>query len=545
MRSYLILFVAGLLLTLILTPLVRRLALRLGVVDVPDNHRRIHLQPTPRLGGAAIYLAFMIIILCAPMLGTLVGQELRNEWRTVGALLIPAGLIFLLGVYDDFRDAGPIFKFSIQLLAVALLYSFGYSVNRLSNPFGGPIDIPLWMSFPLTAVWVIGITNAFNLIDGLDGLASGASIFALFSLFICSLSQGHPEVSLMSIVLVGAVMGFLRYNFNPATIFLGDSGSLFLGFMAAALSLAGAQKGSTIVAVAIPLVSFGLPIADVSIAIARRFISGEALFKGDRRHIHHMLLRRGFSQRQAAIALYGVCAVFSLFGVLLLNPHRSLGALIFVIIGVGVVIGVQHLGYYEFNVLRNHIRQKISIQRQVLAANVRIERSRSEMLQARNGDGLLAALSELCLSKDFDAVALELVEPKLIALLDGHLIEHRFDFVEEARATWNWKREPPSNEEDLSDNRYWSLRLPLTKREGQSLGSVTFFRDLERADPFADFSQICGALRLDLGAALELLDHKEPPVFHPPASSGPTATAGLIGKPGITGFRRTVFESEK
>src|SRR5688572_28156709 len=107
MRSYLILFVAGLLLTLILTPLVRRLALRLGVVDVPDNHRRIHLQPTPRLGGAAIYLAFMIIILCAPMLGTLVGQELRNEWRTVGALLIPAGLIFLLGVYDDFRDAGP------------------------------------------------------------------------------------------------------------------------------------------------------------------------------------------------------------------------------------------------------------------------------------------------------------------------------------------------------------------------------------------------------------------------------------------------------
>lgn len=538
MQSYLVLFLSGLLFTLLLTPFVRWAAIRLGVVDIPDNHRRIHAQPTPRLGGVAIFTSFMIVLFCSPLLGTVIGQEFREEQRMIAAMLAPAALVFLLGVYDDFREIKPLLKFTVQLLAVALLYWFGYRVKNISSPFGGSIEIPIWMSFPMTALWVIGITNAFNLIDGLDGLASGASIFALFSLFICSLSQGHAEVSFMSIALVGAVMGFLRYNFNPATIFLGDSGSLFLGFMAASLSLAGAQKGSTIIAVAIPLVSFGLPIADVSIAVARRFISGEALFKGDRRHIHHMLLRRGFTQRQVVIVLYGVCAIFTLFGVLLLNPHRSLGALIFTIIGVGIVFGVQHLGYYEFNVLRNHLRQKISIQRQVLAANVRIERSRTEMLQAQNGDGLLTALSELCLSKDFDGVALELTEPSLIALLDDRLVTHRLENVDEKKATWNWKREAAPAEADPRLDRYWSLRLPLAKREGQPLGAVTFFRDLGRVDPFADFSQICGALRTDLGAALELLDHKETPLFQP-------STSGILSQPSIANFRKTVFEAEK
>src|SRR5215813_9724713 len=180
------------------------------------------------------------------------------------------------------------------------------------------------------------------------GLAAGASVFALISILVFSVAQGNPEISLIAVVLVGSVMGFLRYNFNPATIFLGDSGSLFLGFMAAALSLAGSQKGSTIIAIAIPLVSFGLPVIEVGLSLARRFLGGRPLFRGDRGHIHHMLLQRGLTQRQAVILLYAVCAVFSLFGLMLINPKRELAALILFVLGVGVVFGVQRLRYVEF-----------------------------------------------------------------------------------------------------------------------------------------------------------------------------------------------------
>ena len=289
MRSYLILFSLALLLTLGLTPLVRRWALIWGAVDWPDGGRRIHARPTPRLGGLAIYLAFLATLGIAPWLGTLVSQNLLNGWQKVGVVLVVGTLIFALGVYDDFFGANATIKILVQLIAAALLYSYGFRISVLSSPFGGGWELPVWLSFPLTALWIVGITNAFNLIDGIDGLAAGASAFALLSLFLCSLAQSHPEVSLISIILVGAVIGFLRYNFNPATIFLGDSGSLMLGFMAAVLSLVSAQKSPTLIAIAIPLVSFGLPVAEVGISLSRRFLSGAPLFQGDRRHIHHML----------------------------------------------------------------------------------------------------------------------------------------------------------------------------------------------------------------------------------------------------------------
>ena len=231
------------------------------------------------------------------------------------------------------------------------------------------MEPPCLVSFPVTILWFVVITNAFNLIDGIDGLAAGASVFALISILVFSVAQGNPEISLIAVVLVGSVIGFLRYNFNPATIFLGDSGSMFLGFMAAVLSLAGSQKGSTIVAIAIPLVSFGLPVTEAGLSLARRFVSGKSLFTGDRGHIHHKLLDHGLTQRQAVILLYAVCALFSLFGLMLLNPQRNLAALIFFVLGVGIVFGVQRLGYAEFSELGNQIRQGVTRRRRALAVN--------------------------------------------------------------------------------------------------------------------------------------------------------------------------------
>jgi hypothetical protein len=382
-----------------------------------------------------------------------------------------------------------------------MLYFSGYSVTSLSTPFGGSWEIPAALSFPLTAGWVVCVTNAFNLIDGLDGLASGASVFALLSLFVCSLSQGHPEISLMSIALVGAVMGFLRYNFNPATIFLGDSGSLFLGFMAAALSLASAQKGATIVAITIPLVSFGLPITEVGISVVRRFISGQPLFQSDRRHIHHMLLRRGFNHRQAVIILYAVCAMFSLFGLMLLNPARNRTALILFVMGIGIVLGVQHLRYAEFHALRYKIAKGMARGRQELAVDVQVRRGSAELKLAQDADQLFATLKELFRASDLDSVALEFAESAPFRQLAGAGGDSR----SQTGWNWTWTREEVDLEELLASNRCWSLRVPLCAEEGDLLGTLTFYRDLDRGAIAMDLTQVCGLLRQELSGALERL----------------------------------------
>jgi UDP-GlcNAc:undecaprenyl-phosphate GlcNAc-1-phosphate transferase len=511
MRSYLILFTMALFLALGLTPAVRRWAMAWGAVDWPDGRRRIHQRPMPRLGGLAIYLAFVVTLLCVPLLGTLVSQGFRRNWMQVVSLIAPATLVFLLGVYDDFRGANAAIKFSVQLVAVAILYLCGFQINSVSLPFGGSWEIPVMLSFPLTALWVIGITNAFNLIDGMDGLATGASVFALLSLFVCSLSQGHPEISLMSIVLVGAAMGFLRYNFNPATIFLGDSGSLFLGFMAAALSLASAQKGATIIAVAIPLVSFGLPIVEVCVSVARRFISGDALFQSDRRHIHHMLLKRGLNQRQAAILLYGVCALFSLFGLMLLNRQRNTMALTFFVLGVGIVLGVQHLHYAEFDALKQKIKQGVTQRRRTLAAEAHVRRSAVDLELAQSAEELLAALSEWRRSNDFDCVRLEVGEPESYPI-------GREDWSDASPgngcappAAWQWScaREGLLLADVIASNRFWSLRVPLSAEGGSALGVITFYRDLARGAPATDLTQVCGLMWQELSAALERLRRKD------------------------------------
>ncbi|HEX8999032.1 MAG TPA: MraY family glycosyltransferase, partial [Blastocatellia bacterium] len=260
MRSYVTLFTLSFVTALLVTPLVRRKATQWGAVAVPDNGRHIHARPTPRLGGVAIYIAFIAALLCMPFLGNMVSDIFRANLPNLLTLLVPATLIFLFGIYDDFRGASATQKVIVQALAAAMIFAGGFRIENLSSPFGGVWHFPVWLSFAVTVLWVIGLTNAFNLIDGIDGLTAGASVFALISILVFSVAQENPQISQLAVVLIGAVMGFLRFNFNPATIFLGDSGSLFLGFMVAVLSLAGSQKGSTIVAIAIPLISFGLPV---------------------------------------------------------------------------------------------------------------------------------------------------------------------------------------------------------------------------------------------------------------------------------------------
>ena len=252
-------FAVSLLFSFVLTRYVRDLATVRGWVSVPGSDRHLHVRPLPRLGGVAIFLAFLLSIAVAfslsrfyPSLG--LGLSYRTLWST----LLPGCLVFFLGVYDDVHPLSPYVKFAGQALAGALLFAFGLRILDLPVLFGHH-HFSLFISLPLTILWVLAITNAFNLIDGLDGLAAGSALFSTLVVFVVSLFGNSPWVSMMTLALAGAILGFLRYNFNPATIFLGDCGSLFIGFMLSALALRGAQKAPTTVAVAIPVVRSPLP----------------------------------------------------------------------------------------------------------------------------------------------------------------------------------------------------------------------------------------------------------------------------------------------
>ncbi|MEP7341430.1 MAG: MraY family glycosyltransferase [Acidobacteriota bacterium] len=531
MRSYLILFSVSLLFALGLTPVVRRWALQWGAVDVPDSQRRIHEHPTPRLGGVAVYLAFLATLVLTPWLGTLVSQNLLSSWRTVAWVLAGATVIFALGVYDDFRGADAKLKLAVQLTVAAGLYFGGFSIGTLSSPFGGGWELPFWLSLPLTMLWIVGLTNAFNLIDGIDGLASGASAFALLSLFLCSLAQSHPEVSLMSIVLVGAVIGFLRYNFNPATIFLGDSGSLMLGYMAAVLSLVSAQKSPTLIAIAIPLVSFGLPVMEVGVSLSRRFLSGAPLFDGDRRHIHHMLLRRGLTQRQAVVLLYGICALFTLFGLMLLNPQRNKVALILFVLGAGIVLGVRQLRYSEFDALGSSLKRGVAGRKRSLTARARWLNNLEKIREARTMDDLLSSLEGLCETHGLTAARLEVTNYDPIR--SGHNGHYAHANGHTIGLHWLWARAKGGNHQTLRDNAHlngheselaacWSLRLPLLNNNGENIGAFTLYHALANgraSDTMpADLAQTTELLSRELSAAFNglrqsyLLDEHAPAI---------------------------------
>lgn len=539
MRSYLILFSFSLLFSLGVTPLVRRLALRWGAVDLPDGERRIHKRPTPRLGGVAIYLAFLVTLGIAPWLGTLVSQNLLSSWQTVGVVLAVGTLIFALGVYDDFHGANATVKIVVQLLAATLLYTCGFRIDVISSPFGGGWELPMLLSFPLTALWIIGITNAFNLIDGIDGLAAGASAFALLSLFLCSLAQAHPEISLMSIILVGAVIGFLRYNFNPATIFLGDSGSLLLGFMAAMLSLVSAQKSPTLIAIAIPLISFGLPVAEVGLSISRRMVSGAPLFQGDRRHIHHMLLQRGLTQRQVVILLYGICALFTLFGLMLLNPQRNKVALILFVLGVGIVVGVYQLRYSEFDALGLSLKRRVVQRKLSLAASARWLGSIENLRAARTLDDLLLSLAKLCETHDFAAAQLDISADAAALASENSYSDASISILDHGAAGLHWMWPFP---DEFSRNHdftacCWSLRLPLIGSAGDTIGSFTLYQTLPQG-------KTENPVPLDLGHITELLSRELSAAFNhlcPAVANHPQPVNGY--RPGFSRNGKMTIEA--
>lgn len=484
MKTYLALFLLALGLSLALTPLVRRLATRWGVLDRPDRSRKIHDRPTPRLGGLAIYAAFLLALAGLFAVENEVTRHFRAQILQIAKLLLPSTLILLLGVYDDLRGADARIKFSVQSAAALMLYASGIQITRIWNPWGGTIELGL-LSLPLTLLWLVGITNAFNLIDGLDGLSAGAALFATLTLLGAALFHQQPLLILLTVALAGAIVGFLRYNFMPATIFLGDSGSLFLGFLLGALAIEGSQKSATAVAVAIPLVSFGLPIVDTLWTLMRRALSRRPLFQGDLEHIHHMLLRRGLTRRQVVILLYAACAACGLFSLLFLNPQGKLMGVLLFILGAAVFFLIQSLGYPELQELLHSAGRALRHHR-VLAKNIQWRRAIAQVRQAESPNELRAALARLLELGDVDVAELRWEERP----------EHR------------WVLSAPQGMASDDSTPVWSVHLPLTDERGRKRGELRLRGPLGEGEPF-ERAHLFALLQQALAEVLHRLDLEE------------------------------------
>jgi UDP-GlcNAc:undecaprenyl-phosphate GlcNAc-1-phosphate transferase len=346
-RSIIASFICALLITACLTPAVRKLALRLRVIDEPSA-RRVHARTIPRLGGLALVAGFFL-----PLIGILIFDAGMSELlfaRPVLMIGIAAGAIVVvtLGAFDDVMGVSAKWKLAIQCAAGIASYAAGSQIHAIHIPGLGVVELGVF-ALPMTVLWIVGIVNAVNLIDGLDGLATGVAFFACVANFTVAALNGDVFTCLLAVTLGGALLGFLIHNFNPATIFMGDSGSMFLGFVLANMSLfgAGTYKGSTAIALVVPLLALGLPIMDMMVAMVRRFLAHRSIFSPDRGHIHHRLLDAGLTQRRAVLTLYGLCFVFTA-GALAVHVGRSwqIGASLSVL-AVSVVAVARFSGYFN------------------------------------------------------------------------------------------------------------------------------------------------------------------------------------------------------
>ncbi|RYM05890.1 undecaprenyl/decaprenyl-phosphate alpha-N-acetylglucosaminyl 1-phosphate transferase [Sporolactobacillus sp. THM7-7] len=299
-----------------LTPLVKRLAVRIGATDKP-NARKVHTKVMPRMGGLAIYLAFIVGILI-----------LWPQSSYTVPLLLGSVVVMITGILDDLYSLPAKLKMVAHFFAALIIVNGGISVTFINMPFNGVLYLH-WFSVPLTLLWIMGITNAINLIDGLDGLAAGVSSIVLLTIAGLSLTQGNLFVFTVSAVLLASILGFLPFNFHPAKIFMGDSGAYFLGYVISVLALLG-FKNVTLFSLVVPIVMLAVPISDTLFAIVRRLVHKKPLTAPDKSHLHHCLLRFGFSQRQTVILIYGMSALFALAAIVL-STSTLLGSLLVIL----------------------------------------------------------------------------------------------------------------------------------------------------------------------------------------------------------------------
>lgn len=336
LNRYLTAFLFSIASSFMLTPQIRAFALKRGIVDRPRG-RRVHEVPVPMLGGVGIYLSFLAACVIFA----------RIDRNTIG-LLLGGAIIVAVGVWDDICELNPRTKLCGQIAAAVVLVLFGVKIEFVTNPLGGMIYLGP-MSIPLTIIWLVAFMNVVNFIDGLDGLASGISAIGAGAMAFAAFQTGQMQLVIMSMALAGSALGFLYYNFNPASIFMGDAGAMFLGFAIAGISAMGALKTPATLALAVPVLVMGVPILDTVFVIFKRVRQGVPISTGDKEHVHHRLLAMGMTQREAVLTIYAVSGLLAATacGVVIVNPRVGLGGAVVAfgaLIIAGEKSGVMRLG---------------------------------------------------------------------------------------------------------------------------------------------------------------------------------------------------------
>jgi UDP-GlcNAc:undecaprenyl-phosphate GlcNAc-1-phosphate transferase len=489
MASLLLSSLVAFVLCLILTPLVRACSLRLGGMDRPDARRKLHARATPRVGGIAVAISYVAAFGLLPLVhfdpGVKLDASILLAWKVFPA----AGVIFAVGLVDDLVGLRPWHKLSAQVLAAGITCWTGIRIDSIAGwPTGS------WLGILLTILWLVGCTNAFNLIDGMDGLASGIGFFATVTTLIAALLQHNMDLALTAAPLAGCLLAFLRYNFNPASIFLGDSGSLFIGFLLGCYGIIWSQKSATLLGMTAPLMAFSIPLLDTILAIARRFIRRKPIFGADSDHIHHRLLRRGVTTRNVAALIYLLSGLAAGFSLLQSMIHDSYAGLVIVLFCVAAWIGVHHLGYIEFGAVRRVLLGGGI--RTVLQSAVCVDVLAEALSRSRNYDDCWQAIVDASRVFGFGRVVLS---------IGGRKYEERLG------------RAPREN--------CWSLRVPLSPSD-----YIEFEREFysqERALPTAPFVDVVRRsfqLRFrDFGPKVHLLDAsraQQPVVTYESEASG-------------------------
>ncbi len=387
----------ALVLCLILTPICRFIFLRLGITDKPDNVRKVHTKPIPRIGGIPIAISYALslgfVLKFAPQSASLVVQHRDLLWS-----LFPAvGMVFLIGLADDLLGMRALHKLAAQIVAAAWAVSMGARIPLLA---GHPETD--WMMYPLSVLWLVGCTNAFNLIDGMDGLASGVGLFATLTTLLAAILQGNWGLALATVPLAGCLLAFLRYNFNPASIFLGDSGSLTIGFLLGCFGVIWSQKSATLLGMLAPMMAFSLPLFEVALSIGRRFLRNQPIFQPDRGHIHHLLLGRGLHPRMVALILYATCGIAAILSLLESSLSYHFGGSIIVLFCLLALLGIRRLDYVEFRTATQYLRQGRILK--MLQGDIHVENYRTAIQAATTVDEYWSAVREACRHMEFCSI---------------------------------------------------------------------------------------------------------------------------------------------
>ena len=398
MGSYLLIFVVSAACSAMLMPLLMAIGTRLGAMD---NTRE---PPVPRVGGWALALGSGAALVLVGVVFAPTGYTLLATSRSLGPVTLGAAGILLLGTLDDIRPLPATFKFAAQIALAGIVYSLGVRIELLTLPLGslglGPV-----VGLFFTIVWLVGITNAFNLLDGADGVAAGSAFFSAGAIFVMSVLLGHPGIGLVAAALAGALLGFLPFNFPPARAFLGDSGSMVAGFLLAGLAVEGSTKGATLVAIAVPLVAFAVPVFDTTVTLVRRVVRGQPVFQRDQEHVHHLLQRAGFSPRQVASVVYAASAGFALMAMLFINPGVRSFAVVLIMVGAATLVVVRFLRLHEINELARLAKRGV-LQARSVVMNVQLRHAAERLESARSLADFQSGLAVLFQKSEFDQVVL-------------------------------------------------------------------------------------------------------------------------------------------